>query len=445
MSDAVQLVFWFIVTLGVLVSFHEFGHFWVARRFGVRVLRFSIGFGKPLWSRIGSDGTQYQVAAIPLGGYVKFLDGREMDVAPFERARTFDAQPVWKRMLIVLAGPVANLLLCLALLWSAFMLGWPGQPPVLASTRGIAAEAGLRAGDRIVAIGDAATPAWDDALTPLALAEIDRLPVAVRVRGNDGLERSHVLRLDSLATDFDQTDPLGAAGLVPGQPALVGEVVPDAAVAGILAPGDRILAVEGKPVASFGDVVDAVAGASIAHPGGPLGIEYWRDGERRHALVRPRLDTRDGKTEWRLGIKPVPSRAEWQRYGPLQAAVRAGGETRKQAGEMLGFIARLVTGQASPKNLSGVIGIAQVARAEAEQGLSRMLRFMAILSLTLCIMNLLPIPVLDGGHLLYYLIELVSGRPVGERVLAAGQFAGLLLLVGLVCLAFYNDIVRNIS
>ena len=445
MSNALQMVFWFVVTLGVLVSFHEFGHFWVARRFGVRVLRFSIGFGKPLWSRIGRDGTQYQVAAIPLGGYVKFLDGREAEIPPADRARAFDAQAVWKRMLIVLAGPVANLVLCVLLLWTAFMLGWPGQPPVLAATTGLSAEAGLRAGDRIVEIGGARTPAWDDALTPLALAEIDRKPVPVRVRGSDGAEREHVLRLDRLAADFDQTDPLGVAGLVPGLPAVVGEVVPGAAAAGILRPGDRIVAIDSRPVAGFGDVVAAVEAASATRPGAPLAITLRRDGQPLDVRVQPRRDTRDGVTAWRLGIAPVRSPAEWQRYGPAQAARRALVETRKQAGEMLGFVARLATGAASTRNLSGVIGIAQVARAEAEQGLSRMLRFMAVLSLTLCVMNLLPIPVLDGGHLLYYLIELVSGRPVGERVLAAGQVAGLVLLVGLICLAFYNDIVRTIS
>jgi regulator of sigma E protease len=442
---ALQMVFWFVVTLGVLVSFHEFGHFGVARRFGVRVLRFSIGFGKPLWSRVARDGTEYQVAAIPLGGYVKFLDGRDGDVPPEDAARAFDVQAVWKRMLIVAAGPVANLLLCLALLWAVFMLGWPGQPPLLAATHGLAAEAGLRAGDRIVGIGDAATPAWDDALTPLALAEIDREPLAVRVRGTDGAERSHVLRLDRLAANFDQTDPLGAIGLVPGLPAVVGEVVEGAAAAGILAPGDRIVAVDGRPVAGFAAVVDAVAAASKRSPGAALAITYRRGDLERTVSIAPRQDTREGVTAWRLGIAPLRAPPEWQRYGPGQAAVRAIAETRKQAGEMLGFVSRLVTGSASTKNLSGVIGIAQVARAEASQGLSRMLRFMAVLSLTLCIMNLLPIPVLDGGHLLYYLIELVSGRPVGERVLAAGQAAGLLLLVGLICLAFYNDIVRTIS
>ena len=442
---ALQMVFWFVVTLGVLVSFHEFGHFWVARRFDVRVLRFSIGFGKPLWSRFGRDGTQYQIAAIPLGGYVKFLDGRDCDVAPMDAARTFDAQVVWKRMLIVAAGPAANLLLCLVLLWAAFMIGWPGQPPVLAATQGLAAEAGLRAGDRIVGVGDAATPAWDDALTPLALAEIDRAPVTIHVRGADGLERNHVLRLDRLAADFDQTNPLAAVGLVPGVPAVVGEVVAGAAASGILAVGDRIVAVGGRPMAGFADVVDAIAGASRRAPGAPVDITYLRGGAERTVAIAPRQDTRDGVTAWRLGIAPLRAPPEWQRYGPGRAAVRAMAETRKQAGEMLGFLSRLVTGSASTRNLSGVIGIAQVARAEAEQGLSRMLRFMAVLSLTLCIMNLLPIPVLDGGHLLYYLIELVSGRPVGERVLAAGQAAGLLLLMGLICLAFYNDIVRTIS
>ena len=443
-----QMGFWFLVTLGVLVSFHEFGHFWVARRLGVQVLTYSIGFGRALWSRDAADGTRYQVAAIPLGGYVKFLDTHEYEVAPADLPHAFDRQPPWKRILIVLAGPVANLLLCLALLWVAFMLGWPGHPPVLGPSTGVAAAAGLGDGDRLLAVGGSATPTWDEALTPLALAEIDRAPVSVRVRDAQGRERDGVLRFDQLAAGFNQADPLGAAGLTAklllDRP-VVGEVTADAAGKGLLYPGDHILRVGGRPVASFTAIRPALQAAVAANPGAPVLVDFERAGQRGNVAITPHKSTQAGPPTWQLGIGPDLPPTELQRYGPVQAARHAAQETRKQAGEMLGFIARLVTGQASTKNLSGVIGIAQVAGAEAKQGVSRLLRFMAVLSLTLCIMNLLPIPVLDGGHLLYYLIELVSGRPVGERVLVAGQVAGLVLLAGLICLAFYNDIARTFS
>ncbi|MEO6103660.1 MAG: RIP metalloprotease RseP, partial [Pseudoxanthomonas sp.] len=434
MSDFLQTGFWFLVTLGVLVSFHEFGHFWVARRCGVQVLTYSVGFGRALWSRVGRDGTRYQIAAVPLGGYVKFLDSREYEVPPADFGLAFDRQVVWKRMLIVLAGPVANLLLCLALLWAAFMIGWPGHPPLLGPTSGIAQQAGLRDGDRLVSVNGSRTPTWDDALTPLALAEIDRAPASVSVRSPDGSVTDHVLRFDRLAEGFDQTDPLGAAGisaLLLADHPIVGAVQGPAD--GILQPGDRIVRLGGKPTPGFSDIRGALQLAVAQAPSTPVQIDIVRNGRPMTVAVRPhQVDVANGKA-WQLGIAAAIPAMELQRFGPLEAAVRAGEETRKQAGEMLGFIGRLVSGKASSKNLSGVIGIAQVARSEAQAGVSRMFRFMAVLSLTLCIMNLLPIPVLDGGHLLYYLIELVSGRPVGERVLVAGQFAGLALLVGLIC------------
>ena len=444
MSDFFGAVFWFIVTLGVLVTFHEFGHFWVARRCGVKVLRFSVGFGRPLWSRVAADGTKYQVAMIPLGGYVQFLDERESEVAPVDRERAFNRQPVGKRIAIVAAGPLANLLLCIGLFWATFMIGWPGVAPVIGAPSGLAAEAGLKSGDRIVQIGDQLTPTWNHALTPLALAEIDRKPVTITVEDSSGRAAQRILRLDLLPADFDQTDPLAAIGLttiMAEDPPLVGQVQPGLPADGKLRSGDRILKVAGRPVGKFSQI-----GGILQEPGSsgaPVSVEFERDGQVLSELLTPVLVSDQGKKIWRLGIA---SRREMTvlRYGPLPAFRAAMAETGKQTREMLRFLARLVTGEASSKNLSGVIGIAQVAQAEANLGASRLLGFMASLSLTLCIMNLLPIPVLDGGHLLYYLIELVSGRPVGERVLIAGQYVGLLLLAGLLCLAFYNDLVRTI-
>ncbi len=445
MSGFFGAVWWFIITLGVLVTFHEFGHYWVARRAGVKVLVFSVGFGRALWSRIGADGTCYQIAMIPLGGYVRFLDERESEVAPAERDRAFNRQPVLKRIAIVAAGPIANLLLCIALLWTTFMLGWPGVAPVLGKSEGLAAAAGLQEGDRIVEVDGESTPTWNHAIAPLALAAIDRKPVSLLVQDIQGHLRSRVLPLDRLSVDFNQTDPIAAIGLNPptaSGPAVVGQVLEGSPAEGKLLPGDRILSIAAQPVARFSDIAPTLQRS--AKPGQLLVLELERGDRVLRQSLMPRQESVNGVGVWRLGVGLTQELIVLQ-YGPVAAFRAALAETGKQSREMLRFIARLVTGKASSKNLSGVIGIAQVAQSEANLGASRLLWFMASLSLTLCIMNLLPIPVLDGGHLLYYLIELVSGRPVGERVLIAGQYAGLLLLAGLICLAFYNDIVRTIS
>jgi regulator of sigma E protease len=436
--------FWFVVTLGVLVTFHEFGHFWVARRFGIRVLRFSIGFGRPLWSRIAADGTKWQVALIPLGGYVQFLDEREHEVPPSERESAFNRKPVRQRMLVVAAGPLANLLLCVVLLWVSLQLGRPELAPELGPTRGLAAEAGLVAGDRLVAVSGEEVDSWDGAMVPLALAAIDREPVSLAVQDERGSRRDVLLRLDRLPADFDQTNPLAALGLSTNPAAdtpLVGGVNPGFPAEGRLQVGDRILAIGGRPIARFSEIRPALRSAAAA---GPVRIDYERDGARASVELQPRRSESAAGPLWQIGIAPQFNLTV-QRYGPLPALRAALVETRKQAGEMLAFIARLVTGKASAKNLSGVIGIAQVVHSEASIGISSLIWIMASLSLTLCVMNLLPIPVLDGGHLLYYLIELISGRPVGERVLLAGQYAGLLLLAGLIGLAFYNDLARIFS
>jgi regulator of sigma E protease len=445
MGGFLEAAFWFVLVLGVLVTFHEFGHFWVARRFGIRVLRFSVGFGRPLWSRIARDGTRWQVAMVPLGGYVQFLDEREQEVAPAERETAFNRKPAWQRMLVVLAGPMANLLLCLLLFWVALQIGIPRIGPVLGETRGLAASAGLVAGDRLVEIAGQPVSDWDGAVTPLALAAIDREPVTIAVQDPSGTRRDTVLRLDRLAADFDQADPLGALGLsadpFTDQP-LVGAIAPGFPAAGQLQPGDRILRIGDASISRWSEIRPAVARAGAG--GKAVRVDYQRDGHAGSAQILPRVGEAEGKPVLQLGIGPE-QHLTLQRYGAWPAVGAALAETRKQGREMLGFLSRLVTGKASAKNLSGVIGIAQVVHAEAQVGLSRLIMIMGTLSLTLCIMNLLPIPVLDGGHLLYYLIEVVSGRPVGERVLLAGQYAGLLLLAGLIGLAFYNDLARILS
>jgi regulator of sigma E protease len=447
MSSFFGAAFWFVVTLGVLVTFHEFGHFWVGRRFGVRVLKFSVGFGRPLWSRVDSKGTQWQVAMIPLGGYVSFLDEREQEVPPAQRGSAFNRKPVWQRMLVVAAGPVANLVLCVFLLWIALQMGRPELAPQLGPTQGLAAEAGLREGDRLVAVAGEDVGSWDSAMIPLALAAIDRQAVIVAVQDEFGARQERLLRLDRLPADFDQTNPLAAMGMAPTLSAdkpVIGGVQPGYPAEGHLQAGDRLLAIGGRPIARWSEIRPALAAAVAAAPGAAVPVEYERDGHRASVELKPRQGQVSGKAVWQLGVGAALNLTV-QRYAPLPAFRAALAETRKQAREMLAFIVRLATGKASAKNLSGVIGIAQVVHSEASVGLSSLIWIMASLSLTLCVMNLLPIPVLDGGHLLYYLIELISGRPVGERMLLAGQYAGLLLLAGLIGLAFYNDLARIFS
>ena len=442
MTEFFGSVWWLIVSLGILVTFHEFGHYWVARRCGVRVLRFSVGFGKPLWKRIGRDGTEYAIAWIPLGGYVKMLDEREVEVAPSERHESFNAKSVWQRIAIVAAGPIANLLLCIALLWLMFVVGKPDFQPDIGRAEGIAAEAGFQAGDRLLEVNGRATRTWSEAGIALATAVIDREPTAVRVRTADGDERVRMLPLDRPGLVLSEERPFTDLGLRPAWPAVVGEVSPgSAAEAAGLRAGDRIVSLDGRPVHTYDQVSPLLQ--ELAGPDRPLVLGIERDGRRQGLEVRPQRAERDGQPVWQLGVLAAPLEQDaLLRFGPLAAVPAALAETRQMTSDVLGMLWRMVSGQASLKNISGPITIARVANGSAELGPAWFFNFLAILSLSLCIMNLLPIPVLDGGHLLYYLIELVKGSPVGERGLVAGQYIGLALLAGLMGLAFYNDILR---
>ena len=442
MTEFFGSVWWLIVSLGILVTFHEFGHYWVARRCGVRVLRFSVGFGKPVWKRIGRDGTEYAIAWIPLGGYVKMLDEREVEVAPSERHESFNAKSVWQRIAIVAAGPIANLLLCIALLWLMFVVGKPDFQPDIGRAEGIAAEAGFQAGDRLLEVNGRATRTWSEAGIALATAVIDREPTAVRVRTADGDERVRMLPLDRPGLVLSEERPFTDLGLRPAWPAVVGEVSPgSAAEAAGLRAGDRIVSLDGRPVHTYDQVSPLLQ--ELAGPDRPLVLGIERDGRRQGLEVRPQRAERDGQPVWQLGVLAAPLEQDaLLRFGPLAAVPAALAETRQMTSDVLGMLWRMVSGQASLKNISGPITIARVANGSAELGPAWFFNFLAILSLSLCIMNLLPIPVLDGGHLLYYLIELVKGSPVGERGLVAGQYIGLALLAGLMGLAFYNDILR---
>ncbi|MEI7036381.1 RIP metalloprotease RseP [Fulvimonas yonginensis] len=439
-------VFWLLVTLGVLVTFHEFGHYWVARRCGVKVLRFSVGFGKAIWRRIGRDGTEYQVAMIPLGGYVKMLDAREGEVDPALRGVEFTGKSVWKRIAIVIAGPGFNLIFAVAALWLMFVLGRPDAAPVVTATPGsMAAAAGIQPGDRVLRVDGEPVATMSDAMDDVATALLGRDPLALVVRGRDGRERQVVLPLQQLPagrgidTYFDMlglklAPPPAVAGVVmPGQPA---------ALAGMKS-GDVLLAVNGTPVADFDAFARAVREAAPRSP--RLDVTVRRGQQTLHLPVVARYESLEGQpARWSVGVGALPGESAVRRYGPVRALGAALESTWDSTRQTFTMIGKMVSGQASTKNLSGVIGIAQVANASAQMGLAWFLNFLALVSLSLAILNLLPIPVLDGGHLLYYLIELVKGSPVSERTQMIGQYIGLVLLFTLMGLAFYNDIHRTL-
>lgn len=472
MTELIGSVWWLLVSLGLLVTFHEFGHYWVARRCGVKVLRFSVGFGKPLFMRRGKDGTEYVIAAIPLGGYVKMLDERALiedmpdddgttdpahaidavdTLTEAERAQAFNRQSVWKRIAIVIAGPAANLLLCVMLFWAMFVIGRPDYAPVLGQATGIAADAGLRPGDTIIAVGDRQTPTWSEVQMALIPAALDRADTVVQVRDATGNAATRRLPLSRLPTDFDERRAVDAIGLLPRHhslPAVVGQVAPETAAWGVLAEGDRISAIDGHPVQEWTDLGPLVR--ELGERGGRGMIEVVRDKERLALELQPTRITPDaGDAYWAMGISParpeMPAMDAELRYGPIAAVPAALRETAHQAGELFAMVGRAFTGKVEVRNtVAGPITIARAANAYAGQGAAWFLSLLALLSLSLGILNLLPIPILDGGHLLYYLIELVKGSPVSERTMAYGQYIGLLLIAALMGLAFYNDIVNNL-
>ena len=451
MTEFLGSIWWLLVSLGVLVTFHEFGHYWVARRCGVRVLRFSVGFGKPLWTRHGKDGTEYVIAAIPLGGYVKMLDEREGEVAPADVAQAFNRQSVWKRIAIVVAGPFANLLLCVAMLWGMFVIGRPDYAPVVGQVQGIAAGAGLQRGDTLLAVGERETPTWSEVQLALIPAALDHADIGVRVRTVAGNEATRRLTLSQLPQGFEERRAVEAIGLTPRHqlvPALIGRVAPDTPAWGVLAEGDRIIAVDGHPVTAWNDIGPLVQ--QLGGQGVSAMVEVERAGERLALELQPkRVQPETGAAYWALGVASAavaePPMDAVLRYGPLAAVPAALREAAHQTDQLLSMIGRAFSGRVSVQNtVAGPITIARAANAYASHGAAWYLSLLAMLSLSLGILNLLPIPILDGGHLLYYLIELVKGSPVSERVMAAGQYIGLALIAGLMGLAFYNDIINNL-
>jgi regulator of sigma E protease len=449
MSEFFGSAWWLLVTLGVLVTLHEFGHFWVARRCGVKVLRFSIGFGKPVWSRFGRDGVEYAIGAIPLGGYVKFLDARESDNPDLVAGQPgeYNSAKIWKRICIALAGPAFNLLFTIVAFWAMFVIGRPDFEPVIGKPQGLAAAAGLHAGDRIVAVGDESVSSWTAAMLAMQDSLIPRRDSTISVTDAQGHTSQHTLALSSIPRDAALDEKMIATiGLEPQPPAAIIGAVEAGSPAdrGGLKIDDRITRINDSSIDTFSDVSAAIAREAAKNP--VLNIVVQRDGQRVPLTVTAQATPADGQTGWKIGVGvKAQLMSAIERYGVVRAIPAAFNEMWKTTRSTLGILKGMITGEVSPKNLSSVIGIAQVANASAQMGVAWFFSFLGVISLSLGILNLLPIPILDGGHVLYYLIELVKGSPVSERAAMAGQYVGLALLVTLMSVAFYNDIARLVA
>ena len=444
----------FLVAIGVLVAVHEYGHFWMARRVGIRVLRFSIGFGKTLWSRRGADGTEYALSAIPLGGYVKLLDEREGPVDPAEVSAAYNRKPVWQRILVLVAGPLANFLFAVAAYWVLFVAGVPALKPVLGEIRpdSMAERAGLQAGDEIVRVGSRPIVTREGAV----LAILDQLmqggSIELGVRSEQGVVRATALRIEGDARRL--TEPgallpgLGFDFWYPAVPARVGKVLPGSpAERAGLREGDEIVAVDGRAVADLPALVHEVQ----PNAGRTLEFGFRRAGEQRQVAVEVEGQREGERLVGRIGVQPaavdeIPAGMRTlERYGPLRALARASDKAWDMSALTVRMLWNVATGDVSVKNLSGPINIAEYAGFSARQGVLAFLSFLAIVSVSLFVLNLLPIPILDGGQIVFQVAELAKGSPLSERAQAVGQQVGLLLLLVLMSFAFYNDLSRLFS
>ena len=447
---ALYMIIGTLVALGVLVTFHEFGHFWVARRCGVKVLRFSVGFGSPLFRWHDRQGTEFVIAAIPLGGYVKMLDEREGDVPPALLDSAFNRKSVRQRFAIVSAGPLANFLLALVFFWLLAMLGSEQIRPVIGAVEpgSLAAQAGLSADQEIVAVNGKPVSGWGEVNLQLVrrLGESGQLDVTVRDVGGSS-ERHLQISLQNWLKGVEEPDPITSLGIRPWRPQIapvIAQLDPEgpAQAAGIRL-GDRLLSLNQQPLDDWQQVIDAVR----TLPGEPVSLQVERQGQRLDVSLT--LATR-GEGEVRRGyLGAGVEGGEWPAemlrevsFGPLEAVAEGVRRTWTMSLLTLDSLKKMLFGELSVKNLSGPITIAKVAGASAQSGLGDFLNFLAYLSISLGVLNLLPIPVLDGGHLLFYLVEWVRGRPLSERVQGWGVQIGISLVVGVMLLALVNDLGR---
>lgn len=449
-------LFYFIISIGVLISFHEFGHFWVARRAGVKVLRFSVGFGKVLWSYQNSpESTEYVLSAIPLGGYVKMVDEREGEVKNEDLAFAFNRQSVLARTAIVAAGPIFNLLLAVVLFWSVLVIGETGIKPILGVIEQgtLAAQAGFVEGDEIIAVNDKSTPTWTEAMSVLIASVMDgEQEVKVKVKNFD--DQQTVRTVIFAESDTQNPDVLyKRLGFKPWSPKLkpiIGKVLPDsAALAAGLQPNDLVISADGIAIKDWMQWVEYVK----SHPGVAINLLVERDGVSVPLIITPKSvqvgqDQAEQKPEGKIGASVyVPEElmksisVEYS-LSPLDAVPVALQTTYHYCVTTLKMMGKMLIGKASVENLSGPIGIAQIAGQSASMGFVHFIKFMALLSVGLGVLNLLPVPVLDGGHLLFFAIEGIKGSPVSEKIQIFFQQIGIALLVSLMALAMVLDVQR---
>ncbi len=451
MGDFLSAILAFIVAISVLVAVHEYGHYIVGRWCGMKVLRFSIGFGKPIWKRIGKgpDRTEYCISSIPLGGYVRFLDSREGPVDPEDEGRAFNQRPIPARIAVLLAGPFFNFLFAILAYWALFVYGVPAAVPAVGAVDegSYADAAGLRTGERIVAVGEAGTPDWEATL----LAMLDEMTadgrIPLELEDANGNVRTAVIDVGDDRTRLTKPGELfDGLGFRPWRPAiLVSSVVEGrAADAAGLEDGDRILSIDGEEVTSGDDV----SGLLRPRAGEDVIIEVARDGETMMLTASVESVAEDGEVVGKIGIGVYPDwgdMAYLRQYGPAESVTKAVDRMWRSTVFTVTMLSRMVTGDVSIENISGPVAIAQYAGASAQSGAVTFLGFLAIVSISLGVLNLLPVPVLDGGQIVYQLVEAVKGRPMSERAQIIGQQIGILALILLMGLAFYNDLSGSLT
>jgi len=444
----------FVFAIALLVVFHELGHYWVARLCDVKVIRFSVGFGKVLYTRrFANAETEWVISAIPLGGYVKMLDEREGEVAVHELARAFNRKPVAQRMAIVAAGPLSNLLLAVVLYCALFMHGVPGIKPVVGDVppQTPAAAARLQTQETILSVNGKAVPSWQELHWALLNLVLQRGQVEIAGRTADGVLRLHKLDLSQIAPSDLDGDFMQKLGLQPYRPLVapvIGEVLEGSVAqrAGLFA-GDKVLRADGREIGRWEQWVEVVH----SHPALPLHLDIQREGRQLAIDITPEAVTEAGKTIGRVGAAPYIDQQAFDAmltvvsYQPFAAFGQALHKTWDISALSLKMMARMVTGEISLKNLSGPIKIADYAGQSAQLGLGAYLSFLALISVSLGVLNLMPIPILDGGYLLYYMVEFFKGGPVSEWAWEVGQKMGIVLLAALMALALYNDISSLIS
>ena len=440
----------FIVAVGIIVTVHEFGHYWVAKKLGVKVLRFSVGFGKPLFTKLaGADKTEYVLASIPLGGYVKMLDEREGEVSASEVHRAFNRQKVWKRFAIVSAGPIYNFIFAVFAYWITFVVGVDGVKPTIGEiqSQSIADQAQIQARDTFTHIEDQPVKTWQQTTIQMLNSALKNGSVSATLSREDSSQKTVTLDLNDTKQLLAEGNLLEKIGISPWRyqyQARFGEIKNGVAKKAGIQEGDKVVSVDGKEVNTWVELVNYIQERAEV----PINFVLQRGDEQLSLQVSPSTDELDGKVIGRIGAYPYIDQQQLEsqkvvvRYGVIESFGKGLVKTWEVSILTLKLLWKLVVGEASLKNISGPVTIAEYAGVSAAIGFSAFVGALAIISISIGILNLLPIPVLDGGHLFYYLVEMVKGSPVSEKFEAAGQRLGIIMLAGLMSLAFYNDIQR---